>query len=513
MRKLLIVCYYELKDYLQTIASLFVDKYVWDVVHYPLYMYCYDKHSKIDNYLEHFNLTIKKEKPDVILWWFTDVPLNIFNTIKKENPGIFYVMYNLNDPLNINKIFFDKCKIFDMILTPCKHNMYMYKTYSSVPDVKFFPMGTDPQLFKPLISDVSDLDLFIPDNHKSSDGKFKISFLCESLYTDYKDQLIPRKTIIHTIQNLCVAKDWVFDLYGTEFLSSMYPSVYRGDPDYLEKPSIFASSDVNIVSHPVKNKYVVMDSHIIQIMSCGGLILMDDTYGANAQFNTGDECVMFFANLETVESQLIGIWELWKDKKINNHNNRIDVIKKNAINYALRYTWENFVDAIYSGYCKSRFDPVFYNKTYDLGIHPAESTEHQSTQNLYDVWTKRQLEGNKEICFSVSVPPAFDHENYRTKYGIESQNLEYLYIDWWLKGKNPDFMIKNRNQSNMISGTKMNIVTTELLGLYSAFNKVNESNPDSKVQGIKSVALFAKRNPRLAINDALRQYIEISQTE
>jgi hypothetical protein len=65
MRKLLIVCYYELKDYLQTIASLFVDKYIWDVVHYPLYMYCYDKNSKIDDYAEHFNNTIilDKNKP------------------------------------------------------------------------------------------------------------------------------------------------------------------------------------------------------------------------------------------------------------------------------------------------------------------------------------------------------------------------------------------------------------------------------------------------------------------
>jgi hypothetical protein len=497
MRKLLIVCYYELKDYLQTIASLFVDKYIWDVMHYPLYMYCYDKYSKIDDYAEHFNNTIKKEKPDVILWWFTDIPLSVFTKIKKDNPKIFYVMYNVNDPMNINKIFFDKCKIFDTVMTPCKHNMYMYNTHGCVKDVKFFPMGADPHMFKRYTQD--EMDMMNP-TKSSSEKKFTVSFICESLYSDYKDQLVPRKTIIQTIDTLCKKNNWLFNLYGSEFLKPSYPEIYRGDPEYLDKPIIFNTSHINIVSHPIKNKFVAIDPIVVQIMSCGGLILMDMTYGIDDYFNKNNQCIMMFNNVESLESQIISIKDMYTDSP-----ETVDIIKQNCVRFSDKYTWDKFVDTIYFEYCKQRFDPVFYSKIYSL--------QDSDPESLYRLWLLKYNQGVKEICFAINVPQTFDHTNYKEKYNIESDSLEFLYIDWWFRGKNMDYIVRSKNTNNMISGSQMNMLTQHLFNLYEAFNCAGSSVPDVKLSGIKKIESIVKKNPRLSINVALRQYIEISHTE
>ena len=82
MKKIVIISFYELKDYFLDISAVFMEKYKWDVCYYPLYMYCYDKKSKIKNYVENFVGFLKKEQPDIILWWFADVSLNVFTTIK-----------------------------------------------------------------------------------------------------------------------------------------------------------------------------------------------------------------------------------------------------------------------------------------------------------------------------------------------------------------------------------------------------------------------------------------------
>ena len=63
MRKVVIISFYELKDYFLDIKTIFTDKYAWNVTYYPLYMYCYDKFSKIDNYIAHFTDFLTKETP------------------------------------------------------------------------------------------------------------------------------------------------------------------------------------------------------------------------------------------------------------------------------------------------------------------------------------------------------------------------------------------------------------------------------------------------------------------
>ena len=94
MKKILIVSFYELKEYLLSISDIFIDTYKWDVCYYPLFMYYKDAHNKIDNYKEHFSEFISENKPDIILWWYYGVPIDIIHYIKLKHPEIFYIIYD-----------------------------------------------------------------------------------------------------------------------------------------------------------------------------------------------------------------------------------------------------------------------------------------------------------------------------------------------------------------------------------------------------------------------------------
>jgi len=90
MKKILIVSYYDLKEYLLNIKNLLQD-FNYEVTYYPLFQYAYDTNDKIDNYKEHFNNHIEKHRIDIILWWFLDVPLDVFRFIKQKKSGsLFY---------------------------------------------------------------------------------------------------------------------------------------------------------------------------------------------------------------------------------------------------------------------------------------------------------------------------------------------------------------------------------------------------------------------------------------
>ena len=179
MKKILIISYYELKDYLLQIADIFRDEYMWNVVYYPLYMYCYDKYSKLENYEEHFMQFINNEKPDVILWWFTDVQLSLFRNVRINNPSIFMIIYNYNDPMNmISRTFIDKCKFFDLIMTPCQGNMCIYKIHTKAKYIEHVPYCYDKSIYRiPTKEELYEYNYVkIPD----------IVMCCDSLFIDSK---------------------------------------------------------------------------------------------------------------------------------------------------------------------------------------------------------------------------------------------------------------------------------------------------------------------------------------
>ena len=66
MKKIVIISFYELKEYLMYIKELLLD-YHYDVIHYPLFQYAYDANDKLKDYKEHLSEFITKEKPDIAL--------------------------------------------------------------------------------------------------------------------------------------------------------------------------------------------------------------------------------------------------------------------------------------------------------------------------------------------------------------------------------------------------------------------------------------------------------------
>ena len=101
MKKLLIIGYYELKEHMLHIRKLFSD-YDYDVTNFPLLRFAYDINDKVKNYEELLDQYIKKINPDIILWWFVDVPVKVFKNIKTVNEDILFIMFNGDDPLNFN---------------------------------------------------------------------------------------------------------------------------------------------------------------------------------------------------------------------------------------------------------------------------------------------------------------------------------------------------------------------------------------------------------------------------
>lgn len=502
MKKLLMISFYELKDYLQTIATSFSNNYKWDVIYYPLYMYCYDKNSKIDGYIEHFDNTIKKEKPDIILWWFTDVPFNVFTIIKNHHPNIYYILYNADDPVNINKTFLDKCKIFNLIITPCQQNIHMYTTYCNIKNVTFFPVGADPEIFrsytekeiKLLSSDESNKDTD-KDTYKAT-NIFTISFICDTLYTNYDKQVVPRKTLIETITKLSRKNGWVFNLYGPAYLKQLYPEIYQSDPDYLIRPIIFNKSNVNILTNPIKNIKILINQNTMQIMSCGGIILMDNTHGVKDFFNKNTQTVFLYEDIRTLESQLYNIEKLYK---VN--IDMINGIKQSCMNFSQLYTWDKFTEMIYCNYCKNNFDYKSYIERYMI-------KDKIEPHDAYEYWLDRYMNKIREICYHITVPTTFNSKCYKEKYEIESDNVEYIYIDWWHRGKNSDYIGKT-SSNNSISIEQLNIISKDIFSLYDAFNTVST---DDKLNGIIKIHMIAKKNPRIHINEALKQYIDIIES-
>jgi hypothetical protein len=486
MRRVLIISFYELKAYLSLIARQLEKKYKFNVDNYPLFMYAYDKNCKLDNYSEHFSEHCKKYKPDIIIWWFTDVPLKIFNRIKKENPKTYFLTYNSEDPKNISKTYLDKCKIFDMILTPSKHNLELYKIHSNINHVCFFPFPFE-SLNNVQIDKINNLDT---NNYKSD-----ISFICDTLYDKRmsKYQIIPIRKLIERIIEHCTKIGKKFKLYGPEILSMIYPNHYICNPSYIQEFEIYSQTKINIQSNLYSNKNLSIHNRIFSIIGNGNILLIDNIKDYHNYFNDN----VFLYDDDTLETQINHIIGLY-----NREPNKIKKIKNQCIEFSKNYTWTKFVDKIFICYNQDKFDKKFYNKVYG---------QIKKTKNLsYDNWLDSFNNGNIEIPYDFDIPNNFDMENYKLKYELDDYDDNYVYIHWFMSCGDMDYMKRNK-QNTSLSGYTMNIFTMELFELFTNFNKINnEQNIDD---GIKGILNCSKRNPYLSINDALQNYIDMSYCE
>lgn len=493
MRKILIIVYYELRDYLQCISDMFVKKYNWTTISYPLYMHAYDRFSRIDNYADHMSEFIREENPDIILWWFTDVPVSLFLRIKSENPNTFFTIYNYNDPINLNKTYIDRCRIFDQVITVCQNSMPFYKMHSQNKYIDFCPIGYDNSVFKE----------YTPIELSSLDSRYHydVLLLCDSLYNDQTDQIIERKQLITILDQYCLENDLKFALYGPDFLSQFTKNSYKGEPNYIDMPVMFRFSKINIVSHPSSlKKLCLCNSNLFPILATGGIVLMDCIKGSELFFNEKNRIVYTYKDkqeLFTAIKQIISTY--------NDNPNEIDEQRKRAIQFSKNNSWSALTDRIFLRYNQKNFDHLFYKKIY--------KKEQTARETLFNEWLKNWREDNIQIGYKIEVPTNFDIENYRQKESLDKELFEdeYVYIHWYNNGKNNDYIKRIANKHTSLSGSTYNVCTTKLFDVFRGFNLIYiYRDIDS---GLTILNEISKQNPRLQINECLTKYIDISLNE
>lgn len=444
--KILIVSYYELKDFLLGIKKGF-EKLGNHVTSYPLFQYAYDVNDKIENYAEHMNIFIKENKPDMILWWFIDVPLSVFEYIKTNNQAT-YVLYNSDDPINLNRDLIEKAKLFDIIITPCYESVGKYIMLTGNENVIFMPPGYDPEYFYSIYNEKYDCD---------------INMYCYCLNDKYIE-------IITNITNYCDKEKKQFKLYGPNFMSTVFPCIYSGDIPYYSLNKLYNSSRINIVYQP-KNNYI--GDLIMQILSTNSTLI------TNAD------------NKELILKDNVNC------RKINN-NNYIEVIRDvlnnksyiNGIKTAQNYTWENWTKLIYVKFCKLRFDPKLYKDVYNLNV---------DEDDLFDYWLSHGV-NDKHICHSLhKTPDNFDDKSYCDYAQLPSnKSREYYYYHWFVHSKNEVF-IKNATSETV----KCNTPTKLIAQAYTAFINVHTS------QDFKKLSLFCSNNPYIDINNMLDTFTKL----
>ena len=97
--KIIITSYYELRESILYAAESF-NQYDINVIGYPLFKYSKDQNDKLDNYIKHFIDFIKTNKPDVILWWYINIPTFEMKQVV-NNYKCKHIFYNWDDPNNL----------------------------------------------------------------------------------------------------------------------------------------------------------------------------------------------------------------------------------------------------------------------------------------------------------------------------------------------------------------------------------------------------------------------------
>lgn len=523
MRQIIIVCYYEFKDFFLTISDLFSKKYNWNVICYPLYMYTYDKYSKLDDPQNHMIDFFKNKKPDIVLWWFSDVATSLFTSIKQNNPDTYFIMYNHSDPISLNNSYLEKCKTIDHIITCCNHSLPIYKINSKNKYVDFSPLCADDRYFKSYsITEI---------HHFNQKFKADISFICDSMYLDQKDQIIDRKTLIDQLKTYCKENRLTLKIYGSEIIQSFINDsiIYGGDLKYSDISAVATLSKINIVTHPdCKKKLGLCNINLFPILASGGIVLMDNINGSEMFFN-GKQQTLFTFGKNDLFNKIGLIMNMY-----SNDISLIKIIKERSVEMGKNYSWEHFTEKIFMRYVQDKFDCLAYITTYkhklindplilsDSGLTSIVKSEKSEMKNkidqnvserFYNVWLKHYMNGIIEIPYKVNILDTFDINNYRLKINLNQEECsdEYVYIAWKTTDMDKDYI--KRGNTNMIgmSGSRINIPTSKVFELFYGFSKLFvERKLD---EGINIISKVSKQNPRLQINTALSQYIDFVITE
>lgn len=501
MKKLLFIVYYDLKDYLLYIKEQF-EKYHIEVITYPLFRYAYDVHDKLPNYKEHLNKFVIENDPDIILWWFIDVPVDIFKYVVQSNKNKYFIIYNSDDPLNLSKAIFDKCKYFNLVVTPCKGTIYKYKLFSNNNDVVFGPFGFDPNLHyriqnidnynKNTIALGSD-----PDSHnqvknineyneEADTYSCDISMYCHNLYINkdmYPSQYICALDLISKIVEYSKKNNKTFRLYGTYIMKEYFPDNYIGDLDYLNVNFLYNFSKINIVTHGNCDSNLSINQYIMPILGSGGLLLIDKIKDIEKLLTDGKNCVII--ENDNYINQI--------DTILNNYDDFIN-IRNNAREFALVYSWDEWVKQIIVQYSTDNFNKVLYASLYNL----------DEDDDLLTYWKNEGID-NGEICYDFIVPDNFSADDYTNKYKLTNKSKEYAYLHWYTNNKNEIYLKHRCSNITNFNPELFGVTMDQYHAICLILSKLK--NYDNKKKTLIELNNYCGCIPSVKINDIVNQYV------
>lgn len=566
MRKIVLITYYELKEHFLYIEELFREKYKWDVTYYPLYMYSYDKNSKIDNVDTHMSEFFSKESPDVVLWWFIDVKVTIFNRIIKENPETYFIMYNFDDPNNLTQSLFKKTKLFDAVITTCSGSKNMYSIHSDVKDIKYHPIGYDPNIFRKYeheeIEELKiDCDLYTCDlctfmsNYNDSTHRFLKKLIKYCLKYNRKLNIYAPEYVIGEINIDDIINELKVNTININQINLMVK------PNYMEFGAILNLAKALILYHPKK----VLLGEEMSLVAASNKIIVDDRSFTKEYYDRLNNQL----NNQLNDQYSVSYYN--KDYSNFRHviEDSINSVNNEFVNKA-RYSWDTFVTLIYRLYVRRKFDYEFYVNTYKL-------SNLNNKNDAYKYYNRKFKSGEIHIPYRFKVPTSFNVAGYAEKMGFEldydeqddeqsvqtvksidsngksnhsnhsksnhsksnhSRTIasvsasivtnitinnvnnidivenktgyvteEYCYIHWYMNGKSSDFIKRGGNVQNTgLAGSEMLMPTSKIFDLYRAFNMINIYRDIDG--GIDEIERIAKGNPGIKINSALEKYID-----
>lgn len=478
MKKILFIIYYELKEFFLSIKDSF-EKYLYEIDSYPLFRYAYDANDKLDNYKLHMNEYIKKSNPDIILWWFIDVPIDIFKFIKTNNPNVYFIMYNIDETINMSAEILKKASVFDLVMTCTKENILKYKIHSKVSDIIYNPFSYDPEYFYSIT----------PNNFEEDDKQYNcdISIVIYNLMIDtgfFNAQYVNVIKYITDLISYCNKNNKIIKLYGTPVLKEYFKDFYQGELPYLKLNKLHNLSKINITFHNFCNKSLYINENVMQILGSGGLLLMDRVKDID-KILPNDTCL--FIDKNDYIKQI--------DNILNNYES-FKIIKSNAVKISKKFTWDEWVKKIHVHYCTKFFDAQHYIKTYNL-----EHLNDKCNDDVVSYWLNNGILNN-DIPYKIEVPESFLFEEYNSKYNL-GYNKILSYYHWFNYSKEQIF-IKNNNSSKMVDCNNLCLQPEDLIYFFNICNNIyNDVNRDDNL--IK-LHLFSKNNPYFKINDALDNY-------
>lgn len=478
MKKILIISYYGLNESLGA-AGKSLEKLGYQIEDYPLFKYVYDKHDKKENYESHFKDHINIINPDIILWWFINIPTKLLSDISQQKT-IYQMIFNWDDPFcwndKISNIDIkNKAKYLDLAISACEGSLVDYLNAGSK-DTLFNICGYDPEIFHPVIVEEKEID---------------VSFCCTNLYENtatYNDQYVNRKKLIDALYNL---PNINFYLYGPDFLKHNYPRCYKGYANYNSLNNIFNNSKINITTHVCKSKANYLNERCSLVLGSGGLLLVDKVNSIESIL--GDSVIYMENTVEKIVKQI---------KNILSDDVMMENIRKKAVSISKNFTWDMWANRIHEKLCSIFFDETFYKRVF--------IKEYNSSPLLF--WNDKGKLLN-HIPYKFNIPLNFNYELYTKDFLIEKDlPIEYIYWHAYYNNKNllPNYLLITNKPEKIENINNVKILPEISFEFNKCLNNIYNSNYTliSEEDSLFKLNELVKQHPYIDINEICENYLK-----